>query len=199
MKNSINKVVAGVICGLIIGSIGTSLLGNFEINNQQTISSANQNNQNSENNLEHQNEGNSSYEQYGNMPQPPDGMNRMDGKRGGHHHRGEGSLEATDSIDISDGQYTDGVYEGTASGYAQGLNVQVTISSGKISNIEIVNHNETPGFYENAFNTVPSEIIQNQSTDVDTVSGATYSSVGIINAVNNALSKASKTQNTTTQ
>ena len=68
----------------------------------------------------------------------------------------------------------------------------------EISNIDITNHNETPGFYEQAFEVVPAEIIQNQSTGVDTVSGATQSSIGIINAVNNALNQANKTQNSTT-
>jgi len=86
--------------------------------------------------------------------------------------------------------YKDGTYEGSARGYHPGLTVSVTVSGGKIASIEITSHNETPGFYEKAFNSVPDEIIDSQSTSVDTVSGATRSSVGIINAVANALKNA---------
>lgn len=112
-------------------------------------------------------------------------------KKGNKHgeggHKGTASLESTESIDMASGSYEDGTYEGTANGYSNNLKVQVQVSGGKISDIEILSHNETPGFCEKAFEQVPASIIQKQSTDVDTVSGATYTSKGIINAVNNAL------------
>ena len=87
-------------------------------------------------------------------------------------------------------QYKDGTYTGTADGFRPGLTVQVTIKGGKITDIQITQINDTPGFYQNAINTVPQEIISAQSTNVDTVSGATYSSTGIINAVQAALDSA---------
>jgi len=97
------------------------------------------------------------------------------------------------SADVSmdkNAKFKDGTYTGVAKGYASGLTVSVTIKDGKISDIKIISHNETPGFYEKAFSTVPKEIIAAQSTDVDVVSGATFSSRGIMAAVKNALEKA---------
>jgi NosR/NirI family nitrous oxide reductase transcriptional regulator len=86
--------------------------------------------------------------------------------------------------------YKDGTYTGTADGFRPGLQVAVTIKNSKIANIEIVQINDTPRFYQNVINVVPNEIIQAQSTNVDTVSGATYSSRGIINATQAALDQA---------
>lgn len=84
----------------------------------------------------------------------------------------------------------DGVYSGTGSGYGGNIKVQVNVSNGMISNVNVVSHNETKGFYETAFKKVPAAIVSSKSTKVDTVSGATHSSNGIINAVNSALSNA---------
>ena len=88
--------------------------------------------------------------------------------------------------------YRDGVYTGVADGYGQDLTVAVTITDGKISNIEIVSHHEVgEEFYGRAMSCVPNEIIESQSVAVDSVSGATYTSVGIKNAVADVLSQAS--------
>lgn len=175
MKNSRNKIIGAVICGMITGSIGTSLIGNFQANNSSTVSAANVSGNSSQDSTNSQNF------KRGDRPE---------GGKGGGHHKGAASLDSTESVDVSSGNYNDGTYTGSADGFSENLNVKVDISGGKISNIEIVSHNETPGFYEKAFESVPAEIIASQSTNVDTVSGATYSSVGIINAVNDALSAA---------
>ncbi|MBP2627976.1 MAG: putative FMN-binding domain protein [Firmicutes bacterium] len=88
-------------------------------------------------------------------------------------------------------KYKDGKYTGNATGYRPGLVVQVTISNGAIANITIIAHNERdPRHYGLAIKQVPEEIIKNQSTIVDGVSGATRTSNGIKNAVNDALTKA---------
>lgn len=88
-------------------------------------------------------------------------------------------------------KYKDGIYTGNATGYRPGLVVQVTISKGTIANITIVAHNERdPKHYGLAMKQVPEEIIKNQSTTVDGISGATRTSNGIKNAVNDALTKA---------
>lgn len=85
----------------------------------------------------------------------------------------------------------DGVYEGVATGYGDGLTVSVTIKTNAITNIEIVSHNERNSrFYAPAMEQVPAEILDSQSLDVDTVSGSTFTSIGIINAVKDALSQA---------
>lgn len=88
-------------------------------------------------------------------------------------------------------QYKDGTYTGTGAGFRNGTTkIKVTIKSGKISSIQTVSSQDTPQFYQGAIGTISNEIISAQSTSVDTVSGATFSSRGIINAVKNALSQA---------
>ncbi|WML37013.1 FMN-binding protein [Clostridium sp. OS1-26] len=87
-------------------------------------------------------------------------------------------------------KYKDGVYTGIGRGYRPNLEVEVTIKDGKIADIQIASNNETPRFAEEPFSIVPNEIIQAQSTKVDGVSGATRSSNGIKQAVEDALSKA---------
>lgn len=85
----------------------------------------------------------------------------------------------------------DGVYEGEANGFRPGLTVSVTVKGNKITSIEITNHNEVNSrYYQKAMDAVPQEIIDSQSLEVDAVSGATFTSTGIVNAVNDALSKA---------
>lgn len=85
--------------------------------------------------------------------------------------------------------YKDGTYYGTANGFAGPLTVKVEVSGGKITSIVITSTNDGSSFIQNASALIP-RIISSQSTNVDTVSGATYSSVGIIQAVRNALSQA---------
>ena len=96
------------------------------------------------------------------------------------------------------GNYKDGTYTGEGTGYAPGLKVSVTIKNGNISSIEILACNDTPRFSQTPLSQIPQEIITAQSTNVDTVSGATRTSNGIIEAVNNALAQASSDTTATT-
>ncbi|MFL0245727.1 FMN-binding protein [Candidatus Clostridium stratigraminis] len=91
---------------------------------------------------------------------------------------------------MTDAQYKDGTYTGQATGYRPGLEVSVTVKNNKIENIDIINSNDTPRFFNRAASAVPNEIIDNQSVQVDAVSRATRSSNGIMAAVSDALSKA---------
>lgn len=84
----------------------------------------------------------------------------------------------------------DGVYEGSYSGGPNSALVKVTIKDNTIVNIEIVTHRAWKG--RKAESTILKRIIENQSTDVDAVSGATNSSRVIMNAVQKAIEKASK-------
>lgn len=94
--------------------------------------------------------------------------------------------------------YKDGTYYGTGTGFGGTLKVKVEISGGKIASIQIV-ENQDGSEYISKASALINTIIQNQSTNVDTVSGATYSSVGIIQAVRDALSQAAvNTSGTTT-
>lgn len=85
----------------------------------------------------------------------------------------------------------DGVFIGEADGYRPGLKVSVEVKNNTIVSIQILEQNEVnPRYYQKALDNIPQSILDNQTTDVDTVSGATFTSTGIINAVNNALSQA---------
>lgn len=92
----------------------------------------------------------------------------------------------------SESKWNDGEYEGTAEGMHGEMEVKVTIDKGKISKIDIVSQSETEGVSDVAVERVPEDIVKKQSTEVDTVSGATESSKAIISAVDDALDKAAK-------
>lgn len=85
--------------------------------------------------------------------------------------------------------YKDGTYTGTATGFVGPITVKVTVSGGKISDIQITSSSDNEPYLSNAKGVIR-KIINGQTTNVDVVSGATYSSNGIIGAVRNALSKA---------
>ena len=67
------------------------------------------------------------------------------------------------------------------------MTVKVAIDSGKITAVEVVKHNETPGVGTKAIETLPAKIVKANSTKVDAVTGASVSSKGILMAVNQAL------------
>lgn len=81
----------------------------------------------------------------------------------------------------------DGTYKGSANGYGGKVTVNVTVSKKTMTAIDIVSApGETDSFFHRAKGVID-EMLTAQSTDVDVVSGATYSSNGIIGAVKNAL------------
>ena len=88
---------------------------------------------------------------------------------------------------VSQGKYVDGTYEGTAQGYRGEIKVKVKVSGGQITSIDVESYSDDEQFFSRAKNTVINEILSGQTTDVQTVSGATFSSRGIIQAVANAL------------
>lgn len=91
--------------------------------------------------------------------------------------------------------YQDGTYTGTANGYGGPIQVSVLVENGKIKSVTIISAaSETPSFFEKA-KVVAQRIVSNQSPNVDAVSGATYSSNGIINATISALKKAGGKEN----
>ena len=92
--------------------------------------------------------------------------------------------------------YKDGVYEGQAEGFDGTVTVKVTIKNGKIKKISNTN-TDTPEFFNKAWKTIKSNVISRQSTsEIDTVSGATFSSNGILGALSQALSKADQSGTT---
>lgn len=84
----------------------------------------------------------------------------------------------------------DGVYRGGGEGYSGEIVVEVTVDSGRIVAIEIVDHCEKPTYLAEAAASVPPQIIDGQTLEVDTKTGATESGAGIADAVRDALQKA---------
>ena len=91
--------------------------------------------------------------------------------------------------------YKDGTYYGTGKGFAGNIKVKVDIAGGKISAISIVSTKDGDSYVKSASSLLDT-IVEKQSTNVDTVSGATFSSRGIIAAVRSALSQAAVRENT---
>ena len=101
------------------------------------------------------------------------------------------AIEAISATEIgTSGQYIDGVYTGNASGYRGTTQVQVTVSNGYITDISVLSTDDDAQFFNRAESSVVSQILSSQSLSVDTVSGATFSSYAIMDAVTNALATA---------
>ena len=86
--------------------------------------------------------------------------------------------------------YKNGTYTGDGQGFGGNIQVQVTLENDTITDIQVVSAPGEDSAYLSQGQGVISTILAAQSTDVDTISGATFSSTGIINAVNDALGKA---------
>ena len=84
----------------------------------------------------------------------------------------------------------DGSYKGTGTGFGGNIKVIVTIKTQKINKIDIISHNETPGYYEEVYKNMTLQIIETQSLNIDGVSGATVTSRAFINGVKSGLSQA---------
>lgn len=93
-------------------------------------------------------------------------------------------------ISESMGIVKNGTYIGEGIGFGGEIRVEIYICDNKINKINIANHNETSGYYEEVFKNISREIVEEQSINIDSVSGATTSSRGMMNAVKDALSKA---------
>ena len=98
--------------------------------------------------------------------------------------------DTEEESDASENVYKDGIYTGSAQGFGGAITVQVTLANDEITDIQVTSAPGEDSAYLSQGEGVISSIISAQSTDVDTVSGATYSSRGIINAVVDALGKA---------
>ena len=85
--------------------------------------------------------------------------------------------------------YLDGIYTAEAIGFEGKITVQVTVAEDKITDITILSAEDEEEYLSRAKQVIPA-ILEGQSPNVDTVSGATYSSTGILNAVKLALAKA---------
>ena len=90
----------------------------------------------------------------------------------------------------SRGPFTnDGVFTGSAKGYGGQVKMQVTIENGYIESVDILDASSEDKAWLDMAVVLPKRIVKAQSTDIDVVSGATYTSVGILNGATEALRK----------
>ncbi len=86
--------------------------------------------------------------------------------------------------------FTPGTYTGVGAGKNGDITVEVTFSADKIERITVISHSETPSLSDAAIANIPTQIVESQSLGVDAVSGATYTSNGIVEAVADAVKQA---------
>lgn len=102
------------------------------------------------------------------------------------------SAESGNNFGKTDSLYIDGIYTGSAQGFGGVVEVEIVIDGGVIVSARATNADkETPDYFKQA-ETIFDEVVKRQSTEVDVVTGATYSSNGIINGLKEALEKAEK-------
>ena len=103
------------------------------------------------------------------------------------HAQEQSGNEAEEATEVA---YKDGTYTGEAQGFGGPVDVEVIIENGKISEINITSAEKEDGAYLSMAEDIIPTIIEAQSADVDTISGATFSSTGIKEAVTQALEEA---------
>jgi uncharacterized protein with FMN-binding domain len=86
--------------------------------------------------------------------------------------------------------YAPGAYQGAGEGQYGPIRVEVTVSAQEIIQIEVLEHGETSGLGTVAFEELGQEVIESNSVDLSTLSGASGSSRGFLSAVEDALSQA---------
>lgn len=98
----------------------------------------------------------------------------------------ENSTEAASTV------YNNGTYEGEGDGFGGKIKVKVTLENDSIKSVKVTDHRGEGDAYYSQASVLTDQIVENQSTDLDTISGATFSSEGILSAVDDALGKAEK-------
>jgi uncharacterized protein with FMN-binding domain len=90
--------------------------------------------------------------------------------------------EKITDVDLS--KISDGVYEGSCSVFLVSVKVEVSVENHAITDIDLVEHKSGKGAAADA---IPEKVVEAQSLEVDTISGATYSSKAILKAIKDAL------------
>ena len=98
--------------------------------------------------------------------------------------------ETETSGKAQDSKYQDGVYQDSGDGFGGKIVVEITVKEDRLEGMRVVSADgETKEYLERAENLMDT-VIEKQSLQVDAISGATYSSNGILDAVEAALQKA---------
>ena len=93
----------------------------------------------------------------------------------------------SDQLTLPTTGYKDGTFTSSANGMGGAVKVSVTVAGGKITNVEVLEHKETPGISDPALEKVPAAIVAANSAQVDGIAGATMTSNAIKEAVTKAL------------
>lgn len=88
------------------------------------------------------------------------------------------------------GPYKDGVYEGSAPAYKNELFMQVTVQNGWISGLSILKTDDDKEYLEKTEAPLLNGVLESQSTDLDAITGATFTSYGLLDSIDNALENA---------
>lgn len=99
------------------------------------------------------------------------------------------TTEAVASADVAQeqGRYADGVYTGSGTGFRGEVSSKVTVQNGKITDITILSYRDDSDYFGRAQSGVIGAILSSQTPQVNAVSGATFSSYGIMESVADAL------------
>ena len=89
-------------------------------------------------------------------------------------------------------RFIPGTYEGEAQGFGGVIRVSVTVNENEIMEIEVLSSEGEDAAYFSQAETLNAKILQKQTTDLDAVTGATLSSIGLLDAVDAALEQAVK-------
>lgn len=106
----------------------------------------------------------------------------------------EQQAQAAEDNATSASPYADGTYTGEAQGYGGPVKMEVTIEHGQITDCTVLFAEKEDTAYFDAAQGVIDEVLDEQTAEVDTVSGATFSSRGILDAVEDALEQAKAVQ-----
>ena len=101
---------------------------------------------------------------------------------------GNETASGTADVKVTEkGSYTDGTYTGTGNGFRGKIDVTVTIKNGNISDVQVQDYEDDATYMQSVIRELIPKVLKEQSTEVDTVSGATYSSKGLLKAVDQAI------------
>ena len=102
------------------------------------------------------------------------------------------ALEQAQSDAQQESLYLDGVYQGSGTGFGGEIVVSVTVEGGEIVSVEALSHDREDDAYFSLAQSMLPEMTARQTWEVDSVSGATFSSSGLLEAAENAIRQAVK-------
>ena len=102
----------------------------------------------------------------------------------------EATAAETTAADTEDGMFQPGTYTGVGTGRNGDITVEVVFDANSIVSVTVTDHTETDGIADPALERIPAEIVEYQSLAVDTVSSATLTSEGILQAVEDCVTQA---------